>query len=402
MPRRVPAVLADAIGTTLAATIATTPIAAFHFGTVSVVSLLANVLAAPVIAIALPASVIVVLSSGLSMKLAQLLAPGAEISLTVFKHIAQSMSEVPGGHFAVGRTTVIVATIAVCVAFYARHRTVGCTAAVLIIIAAPLLPSRLQVQINMIDVGQGDALAIRSPRGRWILIDAGPRSAKWDAGKARVVPFLLQHNASRLEAIIISHPHLDHFGGVPAVLAQLSVGAIIDPVMPVEGSAFDHLVTDAQARHIKWLQARTGDSIQLDGMRLDFVGPDGITGLGADAANDFSAAFRLTYGAFSALFMVDASCKAEAMMKPEMLDVDLLKVGHHGSKTSSCAEFLERVTPSVALLSVGRINRYHHPHQDALIRLAAIGARIFRTDQAGSVTVKAGKDGRMKVSTSSW
>jgi competence protein ComEC len=262
--------------------------------------------------------------------------------------------------------------------------------------------ARGNVEIHMIDVGQGDAVAVRSPKGRWLLVDAGPRSEKFDAGKSRVVPFLLRHNAKRIEAFMISHPHLDHFGGGRAVMQNLRVASIIDPVVPVANAEFDSLLAKSRMQRVTWLQARAGQTFDIDGMRIELLWPDTVALDASEDPNDYSAAFRLSYGRFSALFLGDLSVDAERRMVNEYggrLDVDVLKVGHHGSATSSGGELLAIATPAVALVSAGRQNRYGHPSPSALERLDAAGAQVFRTDRDGSVSLSAGRDGRMTVRT---
>lgn len=413
MPRVVPAALRDAIATTLSASIITTPIAAYHFGVVSVIALIANIAVAPVIAVAVPAAVVVLLLSLISMSLARTLAPGAELALGYLQQIAERCAAVPYGHFAITPFATFAATLTAALAFYLMRGSyrstvhgrvaIAATASLAVIVAiapsASLATSPLE--IHMIDVGQGDALAIRSPRGRWVLVDAGPASPRMDAGQRNVVPFLLRHNARRVEAIVLTHPHLDHYGGVRAVLGAIDVGVIIDPTMPTGSSEFAQLLTTAERRHTPWLQARVHRKLQMDGMSIEFLAPDSIDAVGADAANDYSATFRLTYGRFSALFMGDTSCRGEEILLRDFkaLDADLIKVGHHGSGTSSCERFLQAVRPQLALISVGRKNRYHHPHPAALARLKAIGARIFRSDEAGSVSLKVARNGQIVVST---
>ena len=264
----------------------------------------------------------------------------------------------------------------------------------------PLFDAR--VQIHMIDVGQGDAFAIRSPRGRWLLVDAGPSSANFDAGKAQIVPFLLHHQAGRIEAIVLSHPHLDHFGGARAIEQLLPVSAIVDPGMPVASPPFDTLLRAAQGAHIPWLGARAGSRIEFDGVRMEFLSPDSVSLDPAADPNDFSASFRLSYGRFSALFLGDLYAQEEERMVQRYgagLDVDVLKVAHHGSGSSSSEALLLAASPRVALVSVGRRNRYGHPHRITMARLEAVGARVFRSDQDGSVSIVADHNGRMTVRT---
>lgn len=413
MPASIPAVVRDAMATTCAATAVTTPIAAYHFGVVSVVALVANLLAGPVVAIAVPTAAAALAVSTISVTAARFLAGGSELALLWLYHIAHLCAAVPGGHFFVAPRVVLSSTLAFGIAYALmqgsyRSTVIGrsvtaVVAGALVLVAAPLVQTAgTTVQIHMIDVGQGDALAIRSPRGRWLLVDAGPRSETFDAGKARVVPFLLRHQADQILAVLLSHPHLDHFGGARSVIDRLRVGAVIDPGMPVTNPEFDSLIADAHRRATPWLAARAGTSLVMDGMRIDFLSPDSVALDGRADANDFSAAFRLTYGDFRALFLGDlyADMEQELIRRyGNALDVDLLKVAHHGSGGSSSPALLAVATPRLALVSAGRRNRYGHPNAGTLKRLRAAGATIFRSDVDGSVSVFATRTGAISVRT---
>ncbi|MGQ0562876.1 MAG: DNA internalization-related competence protein ComEC/Rec2 [Gemmatimonadota bacterium] len=413
MPDSLPTILRDAIATTCAATAATTPIAAFHFGTVSAIAVIANLLAIPVVSLAVPAAAAALALSTISMEPARYVAGGSELTMLWLGSIAQKCARVPGGHFSMSQLAIISSTLAVVVAYVVmreRYRSslrgrviIATLAAALPLVALPILPwVDRSLEIHMIDVGQGDALAIRSPRGRWLLVDAGPASPRYDAGKSQVVPFLLQHHASGLAAAILTHPHLDHFGGLRAITDRMRVGAVIDPGMPVAGGEYDALLTDPNLHGLPWIAGRTGSTMEIDGVRIEFLAPDGVPLDASADANEYSAVFRLTYGRFSALFLGDLPAGRETRLVDrfrQRLDVDLLKVAHHGSGGSSSEELLLATSPAVALVPVGRRNRYRHPHPAALARLEWVGARVFRTDRDGTVSVSVLADGRMSVRT---
>jgi competence protein ComEC len=413
MPASLPTPVRDAIATTCAATAITTPIAGFHFGVVSVISLVANLLAIPVVSLAVPTAAAALALSAVSLDVARYLAGGAELTLVWLYQIARKCALVPGGHFTVTPAGVIVSSVAVYIVFVSLRDRVRSTlsgrvlaaslAGMLPLVAVPLLPlADRSLQIHMIDVGQGDAFAIRSPRGRWLLVDAGPKSERFDAGKRTVVPFLLRHQVSQVAAVIVSHPHLDHFGGVAAVVDKLRVGVVLDAAMPVANREFDGLLAVAQQRRIPWTAARTGDVVKMDGMRLEFVAPDSVPVDAAADPNDYSVAFRLSYGAFTALFLGDMPTATETRLMQrfgERMDVDLLKVSHHGSRGSSSEEFVVAASPRVALISAGRRNRYRHPNPRVIAQLETYGARVFRSDTDGTVSVTVSARGQMMVRT---
>ena len=372
MPSSVPTVLRDALATTVSATLVTTPIAAFHFGTVSTIALLANLLAIPAVTIAVPASAAAVAVSALSMPLGHFLAAGAEVSLASLDRVAIVSEGIPYGHFA------------------AHPRQ--------LMNLLPGAPGR-RLEIHLIDVGQGDAIAVRTPAGKWILVDAGPASPTYDAGERRVLPFLLARGAPAIELLIITHPHLDHFGGAAAVIRGMRVRNVLDPGVAVRTPEYDSLLITAHRRGTHWLRARAGMSLTVDGVRLDFLHPDTVApDMSEDAVNDHSAVFLLVYGQFSALFLGDVSEQVETMLSRRQrgdVDIDLLKVAHHGSRFSTGEELLVSGTPQVALVPVGRRNRYRHPSPEVIDRLEAAGAVIFRTDRDGTVSLQVNQHGAM-------
>jgi competence protein ComEC len=346
----------------VAATVITTPLAAFHFGMVSSIALIANLLAIPAVSLAVPASAAALAVSYVSQPAARFLAAGAEISLASLDRVARASAAVPYGHFRAHPRQLLFAFGG----------------------ARPL-------EIHMIDVGQGDGIAVRTPHGRWVVVDAGPASPTYDAGEKRMIPYLIRRGVRTIDALIITHPDLDHFGGAAALIRTLSVRAAYDPGVPVGKALYDSLLLTAERRQTQWHRVRSGTRIDVDGVQLDFLHPDTVLLDASESANDYSAVFQLRFGQFSALFLGDVSTEVEAALLRrygDRLDVDLIKVGHHGSRTSTSAELLRHSTPVVALLSVGRRNFYRHPSPQVIERLEVAGVTLFRTDQQGNVLLQ--------------
>ena len=252
-----------------------------------------------------------------------------------------------------------------------------------------------------IDVGQGDAIALRTPRGRWLLVDAGPRGfGGSDAGLTRVVPYLHGQGARRLEAVILSHPDEDHAGGLAAVLRNVRTGAVLGPGFSAGQSGHMLGAEEAQRAKIPWRRTAAGDAWTLDGVDFEVLsptpgGPSGHSPAHPDP-NAWSVVVRVTYGDFSALLTGDA----DAAIEDRLLDqgrITALKVGHHGSRTSTSEAFVRATSPAYALISVGARNRYGHPDPTVLARLQRAGTRIYRTDLDGTVTLTARKDGSVTV-----
>ncbi len=249
-----------------------------------------------------------------------------------------------------------------------------------------------RLTLHFVDVGQGDAAVLRTPNGHFVVIDAGPKDERFDAGASRVVPLLEREGADAIDVLVASHAHLDHVGGFGAVLSAMPVGTVVEPAAPGIDSTYREMLGLVGTSGAAWDAARRGDRFTVDSVEFTVLHPDTTwSGWGLDL-NDDSVVLLVRYGAFRAIFMGDAGEAPEAVLHGRVGHVDLLKVGHHGSRTASGAAWLEELSPTAAILSVGSHNKYGHPTAEALQRLGAQHATIWRTDQEGTVTVST--DGR--------
>jgi competence protein ComEC len=274
-----------------------------------------------------------------------------------------------------------------------RRRLLGSVAAAVWLVAvhSTLLPSRHgAVEIHVLDVGQGDAIAIRSPHGRWILIDAGPRTPGRDAGSAVVLPFFRRQGVRGLEVLIATHPDADHLGGVPAVLRALNPQLLIENGQPVGSRLFLEHLAAIDAQGTPWRAGRAGDTLVVDSVTLAILHPTGEWLQGHPETNENSIVVRLTYRSFDALLTGDTAFPAESALIARVAPSEILKIGHHGSAGGTGSALLDAVSPTVAVISVGE-NRYGHPAPSVLDRLGRAGVAVRRTDQGGTVTI--GRDG---------
>lgn len=424
---RLPAVR-DSIASSIAATIATAPFTVLHFNQVALVGVVANLVAVPLLGLAVPSLGLALAVAIVSEPAGRFLAGGAGLVLDALDAVAAAAAGVPMGSLYVPSDAVAAWTLgaiawALLTTVLARRaparrsssprptgirpavRTLaGALAFLTLVTAWPLAARRFAtgLEIHAIDVGQGDAIAIRTPMGRWILVDAGPRTDRYDAGRAAVVPFLLRHGARRLEALVLTHPDADHIGGAEAVLDAFPVGTIVDPGLAVGKSMYLDVLRASIDEGARWIAARAGQRIAFDGLEFELLHPAEPWLDGDDEANNVSVAFRLRHGRFAALFLGDLPAAAEieiAARHGERLRSRILKVGHHGSATSTATALLEAAKPEAAVISVGRGNRYGHPAPVVLERLEAHGVRVFRTDLHGWIRVRAWEDGRYTVKT---
>lgn len=244
-------------------------------------------------------------------------------------------------------------------------------------------------RVDMLDVGQGDAILLRSPGGRAVLIDAGT-GQKGEAA----LPLLQELGVAKLDLVVATHPHADHIGGLDDVVEKLPIKLLTDNGLPHTTDTYDKLMRLVESKGISYKAARAGQTYSLDGgVRLEVLNPAGepITGTRSDL-NANSVVIRATHGRNCMLLTGDAEEETEErLLHRGVQPCDVLKAAHHGSGYASTAPFLDAVKPQVVLISAGQGNSYGHPDPAALERYAAAGARVLRTDQGG--TLRAESDG---------
>lgn len=393
--------LAASVGAVLAAA----PITAAVFGTVSLAGVLLNFIAIPLAALAVPGLLLSLLASVVAPPAAAPLAAGAGALLGMLDHLAwwggqwqwaavfqpaEPLSAVPwvagwlvaawsgwGGttRWEAGRRLGLVAALLTWGAVFAG--------------AARRVPDSAHgLTLHFLDVGQGDAAAIRTPAGRWVLIDAGPADGRSDAGLRIVAPFLSRQGVTAVEVALLSHAHADHIGGMQAVLDRESVGQVLEPGRLTEEKEYLDLLTRLESDAIGWRPVRDSTRFELDGVRFTVLHPSASWEGWEEDLNEDSVVLLVEYAGFRALFAGDAGLPVESRLRGRVGPVDLLKVGHHGSRWASGEAWLAELRPRVAVISSGRHNSYGHPHAETLERLTRAGAGIWRTDELGTITVR--------------
>jgi competence protein ComEC len=396
---RRPAAPVRLLAASAGATLATAPITAHVFGAVAPIGVLVNLIAVPLAAVAQPA---VFLSLALTA-----IAPGAGLALALLERLASGAAAIPGGHLTGDAGPAFaapwVAALAAAVWWYRRRptwavvrlRSAWAAAAggwLAVAVGITGRPDRYDgLAIHVLAVGQGDGIAIRTPRGRWVLVDGGPRMGAEDAGRRVVVPFLRRQRVRALDAVIVSHGDADHLGGIPAVLARFPVGLVLEPGQALGTDLYQEYLTAVDRAGARWQAARGGDTLLLDGVRVVVLHPDAAWMRHETRPNENSVVVRVSYGAFDALLTGDMGWPAESVLAGRVGPVELLKVGHHGSAGGTRGPWLAAARPRAAVISVGP-NRYGHPAPDVLERLARAGIPVYRTDRGGTVTVRS--DGR--------
>jgi competence protein ComEC len=245
--------------------------------------------------------------------------------------------------------------------------------------------------MEAIDVGQGDSLLLITPDGKTLLVDGGgfgggPRQSPqdFDIGEEVVSQALWSRGIRRLDAVALTHAHSDHMGGLPAILRNFRPAELWVGNNPRFG-AYNALLNEAADLHVRLRTLRAGDAIPLGNTQISVLAPFRNYRPGPEPTNNDSLVLHMSYGATSVLLEGDAEAPVEqAMLTEPGLQSTLLKVGHHGSITSTRPEFLARVDPQWAVISCGLHNRYGHPRPEVLEELQAAKVRTYSTDINGA------------------
>lgn len=251
-----------------------------------------------------------------------------------------------------------------------------------------VLQDKPVIKVTHFDVGQGDAALIQIPTGQTILVDGGDWSPGFDNGERVIAPFLRRHGITQLDFIIATHPHHDHIGGLPFLLANFSPGLLITNGDSSGSPLFRKYISLIDSLAITNTTFGCGKIVRFaPGLELWVMSPIDFPPKLKHATNNKSIVFKLIYGRIAFLFTGDAEQEAEYYLSQfgDLLACEVLKAGHHGSETSSTEEFLSRINPEMAVISVGERNRFSHPDEQTLNRLSERKIQILRTDREGAI-----------------
>ena len=421
----IPKFLRGILCVTLAAQLGVFPLTAYYFYEVSLISLLANVLALPVVGM--------VVSMGFLSIICSFLFPGVEVYLfricglllSYLLNTAGFLSQLPGAFLKINPPGLLsfltyyfslflllpqgglwekarqIKAVNIKEFIFSRTRIIPLALSLsLLLIWLPVISGQPELTVVFLDVGQGDSAFIQTSSGRHILIDAGGSPAYLQTeeygrdfvGERVVVPFLRHQGVKKLDMVILSHPHEDHYGGLLAVLENFPVGLFVTTRARSDFPLFDELMTMVEEKNIPLVYMEAEERISSPEFTLEFFCPPQNLFMGTPAdLNNNSLVFRMTAGSGEAAFLFtgDAEQAAEEFMLRSgfPLQSHVLKVGHHGGRSSTGEGFLEAVNPEIAVIPVGR-NSFGHPSEQVLERLEDQGVVIYRNDWHGAVTVK--------------
>ncbi|GHF49742.1 DNA internalization-related competence protein ComEC/Rec2 [Deinococcus metalli] len=383
LPATWPHGLRAALSATVLAELATLPVIAGTFGQLPLVGLPANLLAAPIMAVLVPAGFVAGLLGPAAAPLNLLNGVLADALLWVARTAGQ-FPVLPWGTVSpAGMIAYAVSALAGVLWLLGRVRLPAVLGTVLVCALMTALPARLHPprDIVFLDVGQGDGTLIRVP-GLTILVDAGGSvGSDYDVGGKAVVPALRALGVRTLDVAVATHADTDHIEGLASVLRAVPVGELWIGQRKVGDPVLDAVLAAARERRVPVREVRRGDRVSASDATLTVLWPPGNVWSTAD--NDNSVAIKLESRGWSTAILGDLPDPAEDMIG--LGHLDLLKTAHHGSRFSTGAAFLVQTTPKDAVISVGR-NTYGHPNPDVLNRLAAAGVKVWRTDQMGTIT----------------
>lgn len=399
LEKYMPKYFADALAVTIAAQLAVLPLLVHYFHQLSISSLAANLIVVPVVEF-----IVLLTMAGLFLcfivkPLGIILLMVASLLLGPALTVTNWIAGWPLANINIARTpfvTALVYYLLLICSFrvwpldgftdYERKIVMALTCLVILLPGLTMHFVRQPFTVYFIDVGQGDAALIITEDKKTILVDTGGLRGNYDTGERIIIPFLRYLGINKLDVLTLSHGHHDHTGGAAAVARSIPIGCVLlpreEPSQDV--SALLNFIKDKS--QIKYLSS--GQQYNLGSCQIDIIeAPLASTLEEKHNENESSAIMKITEGGKSIIFTGDATEEEETAASGGLIKADVLKVSHHGSKTSSSFEFLQAVQPGLAVISVGADNKFGHPAPETLEKLQAIGAKVLRTDSAGNIKV---------------
>ena len=382
------------------------PIMMYHFNTVSFTFIISNIMASPILGIIVITGFLFIIASITVKPLTRLIDIFIKPILIILIKISQICSKLPFSNILVVTPYMFnvisyYAIILYCIKSKKNNKCkiIICLLIVLILINFIIYIFPQKLRIFFIDVGQGDSTLIITSDKKTVLIDGGG-SDSFDVGEKVLLPYLLDRRILKIDYVLISHFDTDHCGGILTIMEKVKVKNIIISEQAEHSENYERFKKLMIHKKIRLIEVKKGDKIKI-GRYSEFkiLFPTSRL-LSENPLNNNSIVAQFNYNNFKMLFTGDIEKLAEQqILKTEKAEIraDILKVAHHGSKTSSIPEFIKAVRPKIALIGVGKNNTFGHPNQQTIKNLENIKCRIYRTDLQGEIIIKIDQKGRMNV-----
>ncbi len=398
-----PKLLKNTVGISFFATLSSYPVTAFHFYSVSLVSILTNIVVLPLTGVLLVFGIITGLVGLVSLHLAAFFGGTVYYILKFYEGVCRLVTAIPGGYIHLGSPPPLVVLFCyatfLAIYFYkagskSRKFAVLGTGGLLLF---SLVSNKLIFHKNTVaflDVGQGDCIVVNTYDGKTFVVDGGGKyGADYgkNTGSTIVLPYLEYMGTDEIDGLFLTHMDMDHGAGVIELMNQIPVkGAYISDYHFEISQLYLSFLKIVEKNQIPLYTVKAGDRTDIhEDMELECLYPTDKTSFYDGDDNHGSMVLKLTCGEVSFLLTGDAGIEDEICMMEDGRDLnsDILKAGHHGSKYSSSTEFLQKVSPEVTILSSGKNNRYGHPHKETMERLEALDIKNYNTAESGTVTV---------------
>ncbi len=377
------------------------PVLIYYFGEFSIIGPVANAMVVPLLSLTVPAGLMFSLSAPLAPGFFHIVAIPVQYSLYWIHSVAHSLGSYHFSYLTFGHTPVSLFFVWLSCVFLItslRIPLIRWKMLILLLISLNFMFLELAqkktgfnlLEVTFLDVGQADAIHIQTPGGKHLLIDAGRWSPMSNSGDRILLPYFEHLGIHRLDAVILSHPHADHIGGMPALLENMEIGKIYQSDYNYDSVLYQTMMNLAQQKNIPIEYPVAGDMIDVDpALRLFVVGPEKNAPLDRNP-NNHSVALKIYYGNTSFLFSGDAEGSQEARIAGrygEFLKSDLYKAGHHASNTSSTEYFMKFVEPEITVASLAFRNGFGHPGRDAVTRIHQFSEKQKYTSLEGAIRV---------------
>ncbi len=396
----------------ITASIGTAPIVAYHFHRVSVVGILANIIAVPlmgfiVVCLELLAGFVLIFSEWLASFILQI----ASIFLNISVWIIDIFSRLPYSSIWVTTPTIfeiiIFYLLVISIASIKKISIARYSAVVLLVMFIMdyaywhyHLNYNKNLKVTFLSIGQGDSSFVEFPYGKRMVIDGGGfRDSDIDTGERIIAPFLWKNKIKNIDYIVMTHPQSDHFKGLKFIAENFNVKEFWWNGDDADSKEYKDLMQVIESKGIKKRIVNL-DEIDINGAKVEFLNP--IKGSNLSDKNNASVVMRISFGSLRFLFTGDIEKEGEDAVIKTGKDIraDVLKVPHHGSRTSSTEDFIKSVNPKIAVMSVGYANPFGLPNKDIVKRYEEAGVKILRTDLMGAITIET--NGKEKIIKPYW